>query len=80
MRDYSEQHKKAWEYDAHDFWVKTSGTPQERAQKDMADPRGMLKKYAEYFDPFEGIKVANICGSCGKKQFRWHFLGQTLQF
>ena len=75
MRDYSEQHKKAWEYDAYDFWVKTSGTPQERAQKDIADPIGMLKKYAVYFDSFEGIKIANICGSCGKKAIPLALLG-----
>lgn len=75
MRDYSEQHKKAWEYDAYDFWVKTSGTPQERAQKDIADPIGMLKKYAVYFDSFEDIKVANICGSCGKKAIPLALLG-----
>ena len=43
MRDYSEQHKKAWEYDAYEFWVRTSGTPQERAQKDMADPEECSK-------------------------------------
>ncbi|WP_034475770.1 class I SAM-dependent methyltransferase [Butyrivibrio proteoclasticus] len=75
MRDYSEQHKKAWEYDAYDFWVKASGTPQERAQKDIADPIGMLKKYAVYFDSFEGIKIANICGSCGKKAIPLALLG-----
>ena len=75
MRDYSEQHKKAWEYDAYDFWVKTSGTPQERAQKDIADPIGMLKKYAVYFDSFEGIKIANICGFCGKKAIPLALLG-----
>ena len=75
MRDYSKQHKKAWEYDAYDFWVNTSGTPQERAQKDIADPIGMLKKYAVYFDSFEGIKVANICGSCGKKAIPLALLG-----
>ena len=75
MRDYSEQHKKAWEYNAYDFWVRTSGTPQERAQEDIADPIGMLKKYAVYFDSFEGIKVANICGSCGKKAIPLALLG-----
>lgn len=49
MRDYSKQHKKAWEYDAYDFWVKTSGTPQERTQKDIVDPIGMLKKICRIF-------------------------------
>ncbi|SFC08479.1 hypothetical protein [Butyrivibrio sp. YAB3001] len=67
MEDYSKQHKKAWEFDAYDFWVRTAGTPEERASKDKENPRKMLKQYANYFESFEGVKVANICGSCGKK-------------
>lgn len=35
MVDYSVQNKKAWEYNAYDFWVKQSGTPAERAKKDL---------------------------------------------
>ena len=27
MEEYSMQHKKAWEFDAYDFWVRTAGTP-----------------------------------------------------
>ena len=30
LEDYSKQHKKAWEFDAYDFWVRTAGTPEER--------------------------------------------------
>lgn len=33
MRDYSLKNKKAWEYNAYDFWVSQSGTPSERAKK-----------------------------------------------
>lgn len=67
MDEYSLQHKKAWEYDAYAFWVRTNGTPEERARKDVENPMGMLRRYAGYFDSFRGSKVANICGSCGKK-------------
>ena len=67
MKDYSAQNKKAWEYDAYSFWVRTAGTPSERAQKDREDPAGMLRRYADYFDGYEGVRIANICGSCGKK-------------
>ena len=35
----------------------------------------MLKHHAKYFDSFEGIKVANICGSCGKKAIPLALLG-----
>lgn len=61
------QNKKAWEYSAYDFWVKNSGTPVERAKKDIENPLGMLRKYAQYFDNYKNIRIANICGSCGKK-------------
>lgn len=33
MIDYSIQNKKAWEYNAYEFWVKQSGAPAERAKK-----------------------------------------------
>ncbi len=75
MNDYSMQHKKAWEYNAYEFWVKTTGTPSERAKQDIDNPIGMLKKYSAYFDTYNGIKVANICGSCGKKAIPLALLG-----
>ena len=75
MVDYSIQNKKAWEYNAYEFWVEQSGTPADRAKKDLENPVGMLKKYADYFDTYSGIKVANICGSCGKKAVPLAVLG-----
>lgn len=52
-----------------------SGAPAERARMDMEDPKGMLKKYADYFETYSGIKIANICGSCGKKAVPLALLG-----
>ena len=75
MRDYSVQNKKAWEFDAYSFWVEHSGTPEDRAAEDVKDPVKMLRKYAGYFDSFEGVKIANICGSCGKKAVPLALLG-----
>ncbi|MBR6442291.1 MAG: class I SAM-dependent methyltransferase [Clostridia bacterium] len=75
MREYSKQNKEAWEYSAYEFWVRTCGTPEERAKEDVADPEKMLRKYAAYFDRYEGVKVANICGSCGKKAVPLALLG-----
>ena len=75
MIDYSIQNKKAWEYNAYDFWVEHSGTPSERAKKALEDPVKILKKYSAYFDTYSGIKVANICGSCGKKAVPLAILG-----
>ena len=75
MREYSKQNKKAWEYSAYQFWLRYNGTPEELAAKASADPRGMLRRYTEYFGTFEGLKVANICGSCGKKAIPLALLG-----
>ena len=78
MKEYSKKHKEAWEFDAYDFWVKHAGTPADRAQKDLENPRRMLKQFVDYFDTFEGIKVANICGSCGKKAIPLALLGSEV--
>lgn len=78
MNDYSMQNKKAWEYNAYEFWVKYSGTPLERAKKDVEDPIGMLRRYSNYFNTFKGIRVANICGSCGKKAIPLALLGSQV--
>lgn len=75
MTDYRIQNKRAWEYNAYDFWVKQSGTPFDRAKRDLENPIGMLKRYSDYFDTYNGIKVANICGSCGKKAVPLAILG-----
>ena len=75
MKEYTKQHKKAWEYNAYEFWVKNAGTPAERAKEDTADPEKMLRKYAQYFDSYKGVRIANICGSCGKKAVPLALLG-----
>ena len=75
MKDYSCQNKVAWEYNAYDFWVKQDGSPSERARKNKENPTGMLRKYANYFDAYEGVKIANICGSCGTKAIPLALLG-----
>ena len=73
--EYSVQNKRAWEYNAYEFWVKQDGVPSERAKKNRENPTAMLKQYARYFDTYEDIKVANICGSCGKKAIPLAILG-----
>ena len=75
MIDYSIQNKRAWDYNAYDFWVREAGLPADRAKKIVANPRGALKRYANYFDTYKGIRVASICGSCGKKAVPLAVLG-----
>lgn len=78
MEKYTEQNKIAWEYNAYDFWVSQTGTPSERAKKDIENPRAMLKKYSKYFEDVQGLKIANICGSCGKKAVPLAILGSEV--
>lgn len=75
MKDYRIQNKKAWEYNAYDFWVREAGKPEELAKKMLENPVRQLRKYSAYFDRYQGIRVANICGSCGKKAVPLAILG-----
>ena len=75
MEEYSKQRKKAWEFNAYEFWVQNTGTPAALAAEDVANPVQKLRKYAQYFDRYEGVRVANICGSCGKKAVPLALLG-----
>ena len=75
MVNYSIQNKKAWEYSAYDFWVKEAGQPEDRSKKILENPEGQLRRYAGCFDTYKNIRVANICGSCGKKAVPLAVLG-----
>ena len=75
MVDYSTQNKRAWEYNAYNFWCSHNGSPAEMAEKLKADPMKALRRHAAYFDRFEGVRIANICGSCGKKAIPLALLG-----
>lgn len=74
MVEYSKQNKRAWEYNAYDFWYQNC-PPKERAKADVQNPIKQLRKYADYFDKYDGVRVANICGSCGKKAVPLAVLG-----
>jgi len=77
MKKYAKQNKAAWEYDAYNFWV-SQNTPVEAANEDLENPRKELKKYAKYFDNVEGVRIANICGSCGKRAIPLAVLGANV--
>lgn len=78
MEKYIEKNKLAWEYNAYDFWVMHQGTPADMAKKDMENPGAALKKYAKYFGDVRGVKIAVICGSCGRKAVPLAILGASV--
>lgn len=75
MKDYIRQNKEAWEYRTYDFWIRQNGTPSEKADMIRRDPMSALRKHAGYFGNFQGLRIANICGSCGKKAVPMGMLG-----
>lgn len=75
MLESSRRNKLAWEFNAYDFWIREVGRPEERAKQILQDPMRSLRFHASYFPGFKGVKVANICGSCGKKAVPLAVLG-----
>ena len=75
MNRASDINKAAWEYDAYAFWRQHVGVPEEAAAKILADPMRGLKRYAPYFGDLRGLRIANVCGSCGKKAVPLALLG-----
>lgn len=66
------------EYDAYAFWVRQMGAPEEAARKMLSDPVRALRRHAGFFDAFQGNRVANICGSCGKTAVPLALLGASV--
>jgi SAM-dependent methyltransferase len=67
MNDQSIKNKRAWEYRAYEFWNKNNGPPLEKAEEILKDPKKSLKIHQRYFEEIEGKKIANLCGSNGRK-------------
>lgn len=55
--------------------MKDCGKPSERAKLNVDNPVRMLKNYAKFFTNCKNLRVANICGSCGKKAVPLAVLG-----
>ncbi|CAG9621269.1 class I SAM-dependent methyltransferase [Sutcliffiella rhizosphaerae] len=75
MNEQSAINKKAWEYRAYEFWTKSQGTPQEKAQDIIKNPFASLKKHQQYFEQIAGKRIANLCGSNGRKAVPLSLLG-----
>lgn len=67
--------KNAWEYRAYEYWNINDGKPQDLADKIMKDPMARLKYHGKYFEDIKGKKVANPCGSNGRRAVALALLG-----
>lgn len=62
-----DQNKKAWEHRVYEFWNKSYGTPKDFAKRIIGNPEAQLKKHQPYFINITEKKIANLCGSNGRK-------------
>lgn len=75
MNEQSAKNKRAWEHRAYEFWNRLHGSPQDKAKQIADDPKAQLKKHKHYFEQIAGKKIANLCGSNGRKAVPLALLG-----
>jgi SAM-dependent methyltransferase len=75
MREQASINKVSWEYRAYEFWNMNQGSPAEKAAKIKADPLASFHFHREYFRNISGKKIANPCGSNGRKAVPLALLG-----
>lgn len=74
MNQQSMQNKKAWEYRAYEF-RNSEHSPSELADILKKEPERHLRMHGEYFQDVRGKRIANLCGSCGKRAVPLALLG-----
>jgi 2-polyprenyl-3-methyl-5-hydroxy-6-metoxy-1,4-benzoquinol methylase len=67
MNEQSAKNKIAWEHRAYEFWSKRYGSPKNKAIQILENPIAQLTKHKQYFEHIAGKKIANLCGSNGRK-------------
>ncbi|WP_214851564.1 class I SAM-dependent methyltransferase [Exiguobacterium sp. s193] len=75
MKPYSAINKTAWEYRAYEFWRQRDGAPLDKANEILSNPKASLKKHQDYFQEVTGKRIANLCGSNGRKAVPLALLG-----
>ena len=74
MREQAEQNKKAWEYRAYE--ARSIGEKlHEKAKEILGNPKARLRYHAKYFDNIAGKRIANVCGSDGRRAIPFAVLG-----
>jgi 2-polyprenyl-3-methyl-5-hydroxy-6-metoxy-1,4-benzoquinol methylase len=74
MREQAEINKTAWEHRAYE--MRNTGRPvQEVAKEILDDPKSFLRYHQKYFDDIAGKRIANVCGSDGRRTIPFAVLG-----
>ena len=74
MIDPISQNKAAWEHRAYEWRVNHKGTPQAAAAKIADNPTKHLRYHAKHFNDIAGKRIANICGSDGRRALAFALL------
>jgi 2-polyprenyl-3-methyl-5-hydroxy-6-metoxy-1,4-benzoquinol methylase len=75
MDKNTKKNKEAWEYRAYEFAVKNNGMPSECAIHILKNPIALLKTHAKYFNKIGNLRIANLCGSSGRRAVALAALG-----
>lgn len=75
MINQSMVNKIAWEYRAYEFWNMRDGQPKEKAIQIKQNPLECLKVHKKYFCSVNDLKIANLCGSNGRKAIPLAIMG-----
>ncbi len=78
MRKHSTRNKAAWEYRAYEFWC-SQGSPKQKAEYIMKDPKTRLRYHQKYFEDIENLKISNVCGSNGRIAVPLALLGANVR-
>lgn len=81
MLEESLQNKRAWEYKVYEWRIKHQGSPSDVAKEIKKSPSDFLRFHANFFNDVKNLKIANICGSDGRRAVALALLGaQTTIF
>lgn len=67
MKSESMKNKIAWEYRAYEFWNLRDGNPKDKAAQIKENSLKCFIKHQKYFHNIKDLKIANLCGSNGRK-------------
>lgn len=75
MSEQSKLNKTAWEHRAYEFWNMRDGEPKKKAVEILKNPEECLKNHIKYFEDIDGKKIANLCGSNGRRAVPLSLMG-----